>query len=267
MPGWAHEPGRARVEAQSQFVWFCLVVCVFLSTDQKMQMEFSLNANIFPLKLWRLVNDMDIDAIVWNHHGDGIIVNKKLIEKEFLSSNGFKATSSSSFIRQLNFYGFKKSQRFNRDNVHHYFHPNFKRTRPELLPLLRRCNQRSRPSVKADVSYDLTDTWGGQRDLNSGDETRDANLHHSESHFQCCLKEVIVTAFSNSTGKSDRFKHAIFLMFQQDTVSLNNYRNPQPLQRSPVPVMVEDLLVTPSAPSCPSLTQVCSSSITCPVNC
>ena len=148
--------------------------------------ELSLKTNIFPIKLWRLVNNSNVDAITWNRQGDGIIVNKNLIEKEFLSLNGFKASSASSFGRQLNLYGFRKSQRFNKDepHIHHYFHPNFKRNHPELLALLSRCNQRSRPSVKADVKKDLTERWRGHRDLyNSGDDTRDANLPRGES--QC----------------------------------------------------------------------------------
>ncbi|TWW71427.1 Heat shock transcription factor, X-linked member 3 [Takifugu flavidus] len=71
--------------------------------------------------------DGDIDTIVWNQQGDGIIINKDLMEKEFLSLNYFEASSSSSFGRQLNLYGFKKSRPFIRDkpNIHHYFHPNF----------------------------------------------------------------------------------------------------------------------------------------------
>ena len=147
-------------------------------------MELSLTANIFPKKLWQLVNNNAIEAITWNRHGDGIIVNKNLIEKKFLSLNGFKATSSSSFVRQLNLYGFKKSRRFNRDepNIHHYFHPNFKRRQPELLLLLRKCDPRSRPSVKDDLRNDLTERLRDHRDFyDSGDDTTDANLHHGES--------------------------------------------------------------------------------------
>ena len=148
---------------------------------------FSLNANIFPSKLWRLVNNNDIDAIVWNHHGDGIIVNQNLIGEEFFSLNSFKASSASSFVRQLNLYGFKKSQRFNRyePNIHHFFHPNFKRNHPELLPLLRRCNQRLRPSVNDDFRNDLTERWRDHRDLSDrGDDARRANMHHGESQSQ-----------------------------------------------------------------------------------
>uniref|UniRef100_H3CH06 HSF-type DNA-binding domain-containing protein n=1 Tax=Tetraodon nigroviridis TaxID=99883 RepID=H3CH06_TETNG len=98
-------------------------------------MEFSQSANIFPAKRWRLTNDRKVGAVTWNHQGgDGIIINKRLIEKTFLSSNGFKATHFLGFVSYLSFYGFKRSQGFIRDNAHHYFHPNFQRDQPELLP-------------------------------------------------------------------------------------------------------------------------------------
>uniref|UniRef100_H3DPA0 HSF-type DNA-binding domain-containing protein n=1 Tax=Tetraodon nigroviridis TaxID=99883 RepID=H3DPA0_TETNG len=145
------------------------------------EMEFSQSANIFPTKLWRLVNDSSVDAITWNHQGDGIIVNKNLIEKQFLSLNGFKASCSSSFVRQLNFYGFKKSQRFNRDepNIHHYFHPNFKRNQPELIPLVRRRKPRSGPRINDDPESHLAKKRRVACD--PCDDTRDEHLHHGES--------------------------------------------------------------------------------------
>ncbi|CAG12965.1 unnamed protein product [Tetraodon nigroviridis] len=79
---------------------------------------------------------------------DGIIVNQNLIGEEFFSLNGFNAFSPSSFVRQLNLHGFKRLARYKREpNIHHYFHRNFKRNRPELLPLVRRCSPRSKSGV------------------------------------------------------------------------------------------------------------------------
>ncbi|TWW67005.1 Heat shock transcription factor, X-linked member 3 [Takifugu flavidus] len=139
-----------------------------------------LNANVFPVKLWRLVNDCENDAIVWNEQGDGIVINKGLMEKEFFSLNGFKASSSSSFVRQLNFYGFKKSRPFNRDqpNTHHYFHPYFQRSQPELLPLLRRSAQQRRVRVQEYIQTDLTERWREHRNLHDDDGY--ADLHNEK---------------------------------------------------------------------------------------
>lgn len=96
--------------------------------------------NIFPMKLWHLVNNGEISAIIWNSHGDGIIVKQNLIGSQVLSLKSFKATAFTSFVRQLHMYGFRKSQICTRDrpNIHEYFHPNFKRSQPDLLPLVKR---------------------------------------------------------------------------------------------------------------------------------
>lgn len=96
--------------------------------------------NIFPMKLWHLVNDSEISAIIWNSHGDGIIVKQNLIVIQVLSLKIFKAKAFTSFVRQLHMYGFRKSQIWTRDrpNIHEYFHPNFKRGQLDLLPLVKR---------------------------------------------------------------------------------------------------------------------------------
>lgn len=96
--------------------------------------------NIFPMKLWNLINDSEISAIIWNSHGDGIIVKQNLIRSQVLSLKTFKAKAFTSFVRQLHMYGFRKSQIWTRDkpNIHEYFHPNFKKGQPDLLPLVKR---------------------------------------------------------------------------------------------------------------------------------
>lgn len=120
--------------------------------------ELSLNANTFHTNLWRLVNDSDVDGIVWNHQGDGIVVNTNLIEK-VLPLKCFQASSLLRFAQQLQFYGFEKSESVKDDepNIHHYFHPDFKRNQHELCRL--RCNQNFRHSVKDDRKNDLTERW------------------------------------------------------------------------------------------------------------
>lgn len=150
---------------------------------------------IFPTKLWRLVNDSDVDAIIWNHQGDGIILNMNLLENEFLPFNGFKGSSISSIEHQLNLHGFKKSEVFNDDepNIHHYFHPNFQRSQPELLPLLRRYNQRPSPRVEDDLRNDLTERRDHRDLFDSVDDTRDANLNPGESFSVIVKKSIIFT--------------------------------------------------------------------------
>uniref|UniRef100_A0A674P066 HSF-type DNA-binding domain-containing protein n=2 Tax=Takifugu rubripes TaxID=31033 RepID=A0A674P066_TAKRU len=158
--------------------------CNILSfyTSKMQTLGVSLNEK-FPTKLWRLINDSKINTIIWNHQGDGIIINGNLIENDFLSSNGFKTSKFSSFTRQLNLYGFRKSQRLNRDNIHHYFHPNFQRNQPELLPLLRRSAPKSRPGVTLDLrKKDVNERWRDRRNLDdTRDNAKDATPHNGAS--------------------------------------------------------------------------------------
>lgn len=104
--------------------------------------------NIFPVKLWHVVNNPDISAIVWESQGEVIIIDKDLIEKQVLSPsnltmnqcNVFGAMTFLSFIRKLYAYGFKKA-RYSptiQPNIYQFFHPNFKKDKPELLSLVSR---------------------------------------------------------------------------------------------------------------------------------
>lgn len=103
-------------------------------------MEHSMKPNIFPMKLWQLVNNSEISAIIWNEDGDGIVIKQNLIRSQVLSLKIFKATAFTSFVRQLHMYGFRKSQIWTRDrpNIHEYFHPNFKKGHLDLLPRVTR---------------------------------------------------------------------------------------------------------------------------------
>ena len=93
----------------------------------------------FPAKLWRIINKCISGALSWNSGGTAVVVRRELFEDEFLSANGhFKTTNFTSFVRQLNIYGFRKlvtrARWYERDNIFEYYHPYFQRGHPELLP-------------------------------------------------------------------------------------------------------------------------------------
>lgn len=103
--------------------------------------------NVFPAKLWHLVNNPEVPAIVWDSRGEIIIIDKDLIEKQVLcpseavsSCHSLKPITFISFIRQLYAYGFKKAPYppTIQPNCYQFFHPNFKKNNPELLSLLSR---------------------------------------------------------------------------------------------------------------------------------
>uniref|UniRef100_A0A7N6AQU4 HSF-type DNA-binding domain-containing protein n=1 Tax=Anabas testudineus TaxID=64144 RepID=A0A7N6AQU4_ANATE len=151
----------------------------------------SINPNNFPAKLWRLVNSQDNKAISWDNLGEVIIIDQQLFEKQILSSSpnstdnadGFKTTNFSSFVRQLNLYGFRKadppvkdSHRCSGDRgvYHHFYNPNFKRNHPELVASLRRLTVDNKAKLQAGLSVTCRPPSRYQR-LSGDVDGRDTN--------------------------------------------------------------------------------------------
>ncbi|PWN51765.1 hypothetical protein IE53DRAFT_341776 [Violaceomyces palustris] len=100
----------------------------------------------FVYKLFRMVSDQDYQHLIsWNRNGTSVMVcNFDEFAKEVLGKH-FKHSNFSSFIRQLNMYGFykvNKTPRGHRQSVDtqiwEFSHPKFLRGRPELLEDIRR---------------------------------------------------------------------------------------------------------------------------------
>lgn len=113
----------------------------------------------FPAKLWRVVNNPDVSAIVWGSQGETIIIDEDLFEKQLppprdSTVNGHQAFATltfQSFIRQLYAYGFRKahSPSPTQSNIYQFFHPDFKKDKPQLLSRVRRNHPkcRRRPNI------------------------------------------------------------------------------------------------------------------------
>uniref|UniRef100_A0A8C9WV70 HSF-type DNA-binding domain-containing protein n=1 Tax=Scleropages formosus TaxID=113540 RepID=A0A8C9WV70_SCLFO len=107
----------------------------------------------FPAKLWRLVNDPHTDSVRWDQQGEGILIDRALFEAEVLGDL-FKTNNFTSFIRQLNLYGFRKGGGRQDDEPDspaelHFQNPYFKRDKPELLAHLRRMTRSNRAKLQA----------------------------------------------------------------------------------------------------------------------
>lgn len=95
----------------------------------------------FPFKLWNLVNGVDTSgsaAVNWTTTGKSIVISNVEFQKQLKSTSLFKSPNLTSFIRQLNMYGFKKVAALNEADMSIFQHNCFVRGKPELLRLIRR---------------------------------------------------------------------------------------------------------------------------------
>ncbi|XP_033325689.1 uncharacterized protein LOC117220116 [Megalopta genalis] len=125
----------------------------------------------FPQKLWRIINDCETGAIRWSLGGNTILLDYKKFQEQYLDACNsiFKTKNITSFIRQLNLYGFRKVTSHNRDpicnaynpDVHEFLHENFRGGRPDLLPRVYRktpgrLNHRQRIRLKNSPEPELS---------------------------------------------------------------------------------------------------------------
>ncbi|XP_014478825.1 PREDICTED: uncharacterized protein LOC106746593 [Dinoponera quadriceps] len=114
------------------------------TTTRKMYEDCVLQSMRFPQKLWRIVNECKSGAIRWGANGDTILLDYKRFQTEYLDARRpiFKTTNITSFIRQLNLYGFRKvTYAQSRDpicnshnpHVHEFLHDSFRADRADLL--------------------------------------------------------------------------------------------------------------------------------------
>lgn len=120
----------------------------------------------FILKLWKMVNDPGCnDLISWSENGQSfIILDPSRFSQEL--SRYFKHNNLSSFIRQLNMYGFRKVAAIDTDDLH-FYHPDFIKHRRDRLEMIKRkLPQKMAESVDLKSVYKgITEVEGKQKDV------------------------------------------------------------------------------------------------------
>lgn len=130
----------------------------------------------FLLKTFNMVSDSSNSSIVaWNSGGDEFVVKN---EHDFASKIlpvHFRHKNFSSFVRQLNFYGFSKRSTPNQHS--HFKHNFFRRARRDLLPQIKRkmADQAQNVNLKDalatlqtrvdDLQQKYTETWRTQQQI------------------------------------------------------------------------------------------------------
>ncbi|XP_076605255.1 MAX dimerization protein MGA a isoform X2 [Chaetodon auriga] len=157
----------------------------------------SINPNNFPAKLWRLVNNPANKAICWDSRGEAIIIDQHLFEGQILSPSAvpsdsadvFKMTNFSSFVRQLNLYGFRKADPAVQDiyhptrdsgMYHRFCNPNFNRNHPELVASLRRLTVDNKAKLQAGLSVNCRPPSRYQQ-FSGGSDGRDKTVKRVET--------------------------------------------------------------------------------------
>ncbi|EIN06984.1 hypothetical protein PUNSTDRAFT_71621, partial [Punctularia strigosozonata HHB-11173 SS5] len=115
----------------------------------------------FLQKLYEMVNDPSNQGLIrWSDAGDSFyVLDHERFAREVLG-RWFKHQNFSSFVRQLNMYGFHKIPHLQQgvlksesDTEHWNFeHPSFRRGQPDLLCLIQRKKQAAQPTGVLDVS-------------------------------------------------------------------------------------------------------------------
>jgi len=93
-------------------------------------------ASSFLSKTYKMVNDPESNELIeWNEEGNGFVVKEEVKFAQTLLPQYFRHKNMSSFVRQLNFYGFRKTRS---DKKSFFRHDQFLRNNPASIASIKR---------------------------------------------------------------------------------------------------------------------------------
>uniref|UniRef100_A0A8C8AAB6 HSF-type DNA-binding domain-containing protein n=1 Tax=Otus sunia TaxID=257818 RepID=A0A8C8AAB6_9STRI len=150
---------------------------------EKMEREFS--SFSFPQKLWIIIESDKFQSIWWSESRNCVAINEKLFKEEVLGREGplrlFSTQKMTSFLRQLNNYGFTKLRRDRQRSAYlpeflaeeaaasahsrilYYYNPSFSREHPHLLAQCKRragCKRRAPEAPEVDRRHPASSADG-----------------------------------------------------------------------------------------------------------
>ncbi|KAL1925233.1 uncharacterized protein VTP21DRAFT_116 [Calcarisporiella thermophila] len=181
--------------------------------------------NSFVRKLYRMVGDERYqDLIYWSAAGDSFFVhNTPRFSQEVLPSM-FKHSNFSSFVRQLNMYGFHKVNKSNRNSGSstkgdqeqwEFSHEKFQRDRPELVEEIRRkALDTTAPRRESDASNLQTEVAGlkvfkgevGQQMTQMRSNMNEVLHQLEETQRQLAMQQQIMRRLMDHLAK--QYKHS-----------------------------------------------------------
>lgn len=145
----------------------------------------------FILKLWKMINDPQCDDLIsWSDDGKSFLITDPTKFAQELSKY-FKHNNLSSFIRQLNMYGFRKVTTIENCGLHtgnddlHFYHTDFVKGKPELLENIKR----KLPQKIADT-VDLRNVYKGISEIENKHNTVSKSLQDLKHENELLWSEL-----------------------------------------------------------------------------
>uniref|UniRef100_A0A8C6ZYW6 Heat shock factor protein 3 n=1 Tax=Nothoprocta perdicaria TaxID=30464 RepID=A0A8C6ZYW6_NOTPE len=154
----------------------------------------------FLAKLWALVEDPTSDAVIcWSRNGENFcILDEQRFAKELLPKY-FKHNNISSFIRQLNMYGFRKVIALEngmitveKNSVIEFQHPFFKQGKAHLLENIKRKVSAVRTEDLKVCAEDLHKVLSEVQEMREQQNNMDVRLANMKRENKALWKEVAV---------------------------------------------------------------------------